>query len=65
VTKVKCFHITTERGSVFGVAAATRMEARAFFYERAARTFTDDVIRGSVVYAGLWTASYGTVLRYV
>jgi hypothetical protein len=60
---VKCFHVTTARGEVFGVAATRKADALAMTAARLERDGIDDAPR-SARFVGSWRAAYGTVLWY-
>lgn len=60
---VPCYHVTTARGEVYGVAATTQWDALALTSERLRSEDSDDAVRRAVR-VGTWDAPYGTVLHY-
>jgi hypothetical protein len=58
-----CFHVTTTRGEVYGVAAQTQQEARQMTQDRLRREGSTDR-PGKAERVGSWGAEYGTVLHY-
>ena len=61
---MKCYHVTTKGGEVYGVAATTKRDAMQMVQDRLSseEPGTDRPERASLV--ANWDAEYGTVLHY-
>lgn len=60
---IPCYHVTTVRGEVYGVAATSVRDALQMTQDRLAGEGSDDLPKGARK-VGRWVASYGTVLHY-
>jgi hypothetical protein len=63
MAKIKCFHVFTAEGEVYGVAASNRSDAMQMTQDRlTGEGSTDKPL--SARHVAMWEADYGTVLHY-
>lgn len=68
---IRCYHVTTEQGAVYGAAATAKRDAMAMVQDRLSELIEDDGRPcddrpKSVTDTGPWPgAKYGTTLQYI